>query len=456
MQGKKSLFIFRRDLRLFDNTALQAACRESQQVDCCFIFDPRQVEEHPYLSRPGLAFLCHSLTELAEELKSAGGRLNFYYAQADQVLQSILSRQEHQAVYINRDYTPFSIKRDEALQAVCKEHGVGLKAFHDLCLQPPGSVLTQKGTAFTVYTPFYRAAAQIAVPLPEKFMPGKFNKDLLPDGLPAIPEEVPQINSNSFLLQGGRKEGLELLSKAVLRRNYQEERDLPALPGNHLSPHFKFGTLSIREAYQAVCAHNPKDSVLIREFYWRDFFTQIGFHFPHVFAGNFQKKYANLDWRNDQSQFEAWCAGQTGFPIVDAGMRELVTSGFMHNRVRMITASFLVKDLQIDWRWGERFFARHLLDYDPAVNNGNWQWAASTGCDAQPYFRIFNPWLQQKKFDPECIYIKRWVPELQALTAKEIHKLSEQRPLFIKDYPDPVVDHSIERQAAEEMFLLAD
>jgi deoxyribodipyrimidine photo-lyase len=192
------------------------------------------------------------------------------------------------------------------------------------------------------------------------------------------------------------------------------------------------------------------EHALLRQFYWRDFFTHIGFHFPQVFGHAFHQRYDNIQWRNDKDEFQAWAEGRTGFPIVDAGMRQLNQTGCMHNRVRMIVASFLVKDLLINWRWGERYFAQHLLDYDPCVNNGNWQWAASTGCDAQPYFRIFNPWLQQKKFDAECVYIKRWLPELQKYSPAIIHNWF-QKPLA-GNYPPPMIDHAVRTQQAKLLF----
>lgn len=227
-------------------------------------------------------------------------------------------------------------------------------------------------------------------------------------------------------------------------------RNLPSLSGTTgLSAHHKFGTISIRESYWAVRSALGKSHTLVRELYWRDFFTHIGFHYPHVLSGCFHERYDTLKWENDEVKFKAWCQGRTGFPIVDAGMRELNITGFMHNRMRMITASFLVKDLHIDWRWGEKYFAQRLVDYDPLVNNGNWQWAASTGCDAQPYFRIFNPWLQQAKYDPKCLYIKQWVKELAGCTPKRIHRIQDNIPT---EYVSPIVDHAVASQKAKAMF----
>lgn len=254
-------------------------------------------------------------------------------------------------------------------------------------------------------------------------------------------------------IKGGRIEALKILKNVKVFKNYDGGRDLPAKSATSLlSAHHKFGTCSIRETYWAVRDALGPRHTLIKELYWRDFFSHIAYHFPHVFGGAFYPEYDALPWANDKERFQRWCDGLTGFPIVDAGMRELNTTGFMHNRVRMITASFLVKDLHIDWRWGERYFAQHLVDYDPCVNNGNWQWVASTGCDHQPYFRVFNPWLQQKKFDPLCLYIKKWVPELKTVDARQLHRWYEVSGDSADRYPAPVVDHAAESIKAKEIF----
>jgi deoxyribodipyrimidine photo-lyase len=245
-------------------------------------------------------------------------------------------------------------------------------------------------------------------------------------------------------------EALKILKKLSSFSQYQKLRDFPAEEfSTSLSPYMKFTVCSPREVYYAICDRLSSRHELIRALYWRDFFTCIAFFFPHVFKSSFNPKFDKLKWSNNKKAFERWCEGTTGFPIVDAGMRELNTTGYMHNRVRMITASFLIKDLHIDWRWGEKYFAQNLIDYDPAVNNGNWQWVASTGCDAQPYFRIFNPWSQQKKFDADCLYIKRWVPELEKVPIKNIHGwYDEKLRTGSTNYPEPMIDHSEEAPIA--------
>ncbi len=280
-----------------------------------------------------------------------------------------------------------------------------------------------------------------------------FKEDLGSEDILEIEKKIlPKKNPNIFL-KGGRKEGLELIKNIENLKEYKDLRNYPYLKGTSgLSAHHKFGTVSIRESYKKAKDAHGIDCHFINELYWRDFYTYIAFHFPYVFGHAFQKKYENLNWEYSKNLWQAWCEGKTGYPIVDAGMRELNTTGWMHNRTRMIVASFLTKDLRIDWKLGEKYFAKLLIDYDPSVNNSSWQWASSTGTDAQPYFRIFNPWLQQKKFDPECVYIKKWIPELCDLSPEEIHSLEDSRPLTLEDYPRPIVDHMKEKEKTLAMF----
>ena len=254
-------------------------------------------------------------------------------------------------------------------------------------------------------------------------------------------------------INGTRAACLKILATLSQFSQYDDERNIPALDATtHLSAYIKFGLCSIREAYEAITQTLGKNHTLIKQLCWHDFFTHIAFNNPRVFGAPFHEKYANLPWNNNLQAFTRWCTGTTGFPLVDAGMRELVATGFMHNRIRMVTASFLVKDLHIDWRQGERFFATHLIDYDPSVNNGNWQWVASTGCDAQPYFRIFNPWLQQKKYDKDCVYIKRWVTELKDIPSKDIHQWYKTHTKYKNSYTQPMVDHEHERKITQKIF----
>ncbi|HEY8096825.1 MAG TPA: deoxyribodipyrimidine photo-lyase [Methylobacter sp.] len=441
-----SLFIFRRDLRLHDNTALHEALRLSTQVVPCFIFDPRQIEPHPYQSKPGLQFMLQSIDDLRQQLQEAGGKLALYHALPEQVVKQLAEQQKIQAVFINRDYTPFSRQRDDQLAAVCKQLGVALHVLPDSLLNEPELAVKNDKTPYKVFTAFYNHARQIPVALPQALVKWNFlatDSEFTTDQL-----ALPQAES---AVKGGRKQALAILDRLGDYADYQNTRDFPALNAtSKLSAHLKFGTCSIREVYYAVTERLGNEHPLLRELYWRDFFTHIAYHFPHVFGRAFLEKFANLHWDNNPDYFQAWCDGKTGFPIVDAGMRELNATGYMHNRWRMIAASFLVKDLHIDWRWGERYFAQHLVDYDPSVNNGNWQWAASTGCDAQPYFRIFNPWLQQLKFDPDCRYIYRWLPELRDFPLKAIHQWDKRHSAC--GYPAPIVEHGRESKLSKARF----
>ena len=324
----------------------------------------------------------------------------------------------------------------------------------DALLVDPQTFAKDDGRPYTVFTPFYRKASQREVRTPTGEPVGRCSPaDDYHGPLADLRSFWPDATAPSRVSRGGRSRALAILKTIRTFADYERHRDLPAERGTtHLAPHHKFGTISIRETYHAVASTFSAGHTLVRELYWRDFFTHIAWHFPHVFSGAFHREYDHMAWVDRPDHFAAWCEGRTGFPLVDAGMRELVATGFMHNRVRMVVASFLVKDLHIDWRKGEAFFARHLTDYDPAVNNGNWQWAASTGCDAQPYFRVFNPWLQQQRYDPDCRYIRRWVPELGELTPREVHALHTPSLTRLVDYPAPLVDHAGQKAAVVALF----
>lgn len=450
---KRALHIFRRDLRLSDNTALNEALRSADEVITCFIFNDAQVGAHKHRSTNGLCFMLESLEELAGEVSDEGGKLLFLHGEHNKVVEKLIKELNIGAVFFNKDYTPFSRSRDEAIASACEKLGVCCTQCSDALLCEPSAFGKDDGKPYTVYTPFFKRASKEAVPEPVRLARGTFAAPRL--SLPTVkPRDFwPEESATQRMSVGGRSKALSILKGIGDYTKYDDERNLPAMRGTTLlAPHNKFGTVSIREVYHAVASSLGVGHTLIRELYWRDFFTHIAWHFPHVFGHAFHRMYDSIEWSKEMKLFNAWCEGRTGFPIVDAGMRELVTTGFMHNRVRMIVASFLVKDLHISWRWGESFFARHLTDYDPAVNNGSWQWAASTGCDAQPYFRIFNPWLQQKRFDPDCTYIKRWIPELKNLSPKAIHSLGDPESSRPEKYPHPVVEHSLQKIRAEEMF----
>lgn len=436
----KTLFIFRRDLRIQDNTGLIEALKNHDEVLPCFIFDPRQTKGNDYFSEQCFSFMVDCLKDLDKELKDKGSRLYLFQGQAHEVVKKLKAEN----VYVNRDYTPFSQKRDAEIAKVANLH-----TCDDILLIKPEQALKEDGDPYTVFTPFWKKNSQQKVPKPQE----NNHKNYF-SGKVAGTVDFPKVDSPFYT--GGRKQALEIIKKLKDFEGYKELRNIPALDKTtHLSAHNKFGTVSIRELYFAISKALGPHSDLLRQLYWRDFFTHIAFHFPKVFGKSFHEKYDKIKWLNNKKHFTAWKEGKTGFPIVDAGMRELNETGYMHNRARMIVASFLTKDLHIDWRWGEKYFAQKLVDYDPVVNNGSWQWAASTGCDAQPYFRIFNPWLQQKKFDPDCKYIKKWIPELKDADPSDIHNLFKNPSLFAGDYPAPIVDHKQMSSQAKDMYKSA-
>lgn len=448
---KRSLFIFRRDLRLKDNTGLIQALQSSQQVIPCFIFNPTQLENHRYRSQPGLQFMVESLTDLDQQLAKYGCQLSVFHGAPETVLEEIIQQHKINAVFVNRDYTPFSIRRDARLKACCEANQLEFHSCNDLLLIEPEYALKADGSPYTVFTPFYRNACKYPVDNIQALKNPRFYEKRLGTSLKKELSELSLPTLKQYPNKGGRQKAIAILKAIGDFKNYDKQRDIPALNATTLlSAHNKFGTCSIREVYHTVRNSLGSGHSLLRELYWRDFFTHIGFHFPHVFGHAFRRQYDAITWSNNRSWFKRWCEGNTGFPIVDAGMRELNETGYMHNRVRMITASFLVKDLQIDWRWGERYFAQHLVDYDPCVNNGNWQWAASTGCDAQPYFRIFNPWLQQKKFDPDCRYVYQWIPELRDYSSREIHRWETGCDSLV--YPSPMVNHQEQSAFTKALF----
>lgn len=446
----KSLYIFRRDLRLEDNTALLCALKESESVLPAFIFDPAQADKtkNEYFSENAFGFMIDSLNELDNELQKLGTHLYVFHGNPVEVITRLIKEESISAVYVNKDYTPFSIKRDSEIQSECNQQGITFKQFADTLLNEPEDALKQDGKPYTIFTPYWKNASKIFVNAPQI---NNFNNYY--SGKISFEEKVISPSDNALRIKGGRPPALNILKNISGLKNYETERDFPSIDGtSKLSAHLKFGTVSVREVYYEISAKLGDTHPLLRQLYWRDFFHHIAYHFPKVFGHSFNDKYENVKWNSSDALFEKWKNGTTGFPIVDAGIRELNATGYMHNRVRMVVASFLTKDLHIDWRRGEKYFAQQLVDYDPCLNNGNWQWAASTGCDAQPYFRIFNPWRQQERFDAECIYIKKWIPELNDVAPKTIHSLYKNT---LNNYPQPIVEHSEESKEAIARYKAA-
>ena len=450
IKHKKSLFIFHRDLRLEDNTTLHKALECSEEVIPCFIFTRDQFFENPLSNSFAIECMLTSLKELHDALKKRNSQLYIFKGDQVAVLDTLRKEIPFTAVFENKDYTPYAKQREDKTNAFCKEQGISYFSLHDALLNPPLKILKKDATPYTVFTPFYKYAKTFSVSKPVLELQGTFYKQTISSSVPL--DSISYKKNSLIVCKGGRKEGLEIISSMSSHKNYSQERDFPYKSATTLlSVHNKFGTLSIREVYHAIKETFSEDHDLIRQLYWRDFFYHIASHYPFVFERAFLDKFTDISWNLNEEWFELWCEGKTGFPIVDAGMRELNKTGYMHNRVRMIVASFLTKDLHIDWKKGERYFAQKLVDYDPCVNNGSWQWAASTGCDAQPYFRIFNPWRQQERFDPDCLYIKKWIPELKDIPTKTIHSVE----LLLKldsTYPKPIVDHHVQKEIALQLY----
>ena len=419
-----SVFIFRRDLRLSDNTGLIAAMAVSSSVKPLFIVDPAIANKWSN-STGRMAFLVQSLKCLDRDIAAQGGRLHVIEGRPEDVISRMLADKRITSVFTNRDYTPIAQRRDKRLKEICQSNKVDFYSYADQLLNEPESVSKSDGSPYTVFTPYYNKAQENLIQRPNQNNGFNFSESS-DDGTLESSSLAKYLNYPLYGLEAGTIGARKALEQIEQLTNYDESKDIPAQVGtSRLSAHLRFGTCSVRECYHSIVNAHSKFHGLSRQLFWRDFYFQIAYFFPHVFSSCFREKYNALTWNDNADAFECWTEGKTGFPIVDAGMRELRETGFMHNRVRMVVASFLTKNLLINWRHGEAHFAKHLLDFDPALNNGNWQWCASTGCDAQPFFRVFNPWRQQLKFDKECRYIKRWIPELRGLEPRQIHQLEK-------------------------------
>ncbi len=460
---------FRRDLRLHDQTALHHAPRDFPDgIVPVFIFDDA-VLKHPDCGPPIVSYMIDCLSELRDALRAAGGDLIIRHGKPLQELKSLAHETAASAVYYNKDYAPGACERDLQIEEQLPKHGVSVRGFKDLVIFEEQEILSaSKGEPYTVYTPYRKAwMAKLAGefgplgpdPLPKPKL--KFATTLKAAKTLPLPtaELLGHPLKHPIEIPAGESAGRRMLKAFCARPidQYKLNRNLPALANgtSRLSPHLRHGTISVRQCLRAAlnATHDrPREAAVgaetwIGELIWREFYQQILFNFPHVETQPFKEKLNNLNWSYDKKHFAAWCEGRTGFPIVDAAMRQLNTTGWMHNRLRMITAMFLTKDLRIDWRWGERYFMQHLIDGETAQNNGGWQWSASTGTDAQPWFRIFNPTTQSKNFDPDGKFIRRFVPELKDVPADLIHA-----PPPTKNYPPAIIDHAEARTASLAMF----
>lgn len=450
-----NLLIHRRDLRINDNKIINSNKLNKTPI---FIFDPIQIksEKNEYFSNNLVMFLCESLLELNKEYKDYNSELQIFYGDTEEVVKDIMKKNNIETIMFNIDYSPYSKKRDGKIQELCDEHSVKLLTEEDMLLIPIHSkkgLVPSSQEPYKIFTPFMKNLKQYDIDKPKKFK-SNFSKTKIISKFSMNISKIEQFykyNPNLHI-KPGRTEGLRLLKNIKKQDSYNNCRDFLTYQTTNLSAYINLGVLSIREVYEKIENKLGEKSGIINELYWRDFYYNILYHYPHIVGNSFKKTYDKIKWSKNKKNFEKWCNGETGFPIIDACMKQLNTTGYMHNRGRMIVSSFLTKDLQIDWRWGEKYFATQLVDYNISANNGGWQWSAGSGTDAQPYFRIFNPWTQSEKFDSDCKYVKKWLSVLEDIPNKEIHKWYKYYKNYNIDYSKPIVEHSIQREKTLELF----
>lgn len=450
--NKVNIFWFRRDLRLEDNAGLYQALKEGHPVLPLFIFDSNILDKLEDTADARVEFIHQEVARLHEELKAHGSTIIVKHGEPLSIWKEVIATYSINAVFTNRDYEPYGKERDESVETLLAEQEIGFHTYKDQVVFEALEVTKADGDPYVVFTPYSKVWKK---KLAEKIIPADRHSDgensaeslEMSHYLQSYANEdyfdrffqTGQLDLPDLAAIGFEPAGIPFPDRTVPRkriRHYDETRDFPAIEGtSRLGGHFRFGTISIREKVRRAIQLN---TTFLNELIWREFYAMIMDQFPHVVERSFREKYDQIEWRNNEEEFKAWCEGKTGYPLVDAGMRQLNQTGYMHNRVRMVTASFLTKHLLIDWRWGEAYFASKLLDYELASNNGGWQWAAGSGTDAAPYFRIFNPASQLKKFDKDLKYVKEWVPEYGT-----------------EQYPEPIVDHKAARQRCLDTYKRA-
>ncbi|GAA4281680.1 cryptochrome/photolyase family protein [Gaetbulibacter aestuarii] len=429
MTQKVTVFWFRRDLRLDDNVGFYEALRSDYPVLPIFIFDTEILNKLPE-NDARVSFIYKTLQSMRDTLqKEHGSSIAMYFGKPETVFKDLIETYDIQAVYTNHDYEPYARERDAAINDLLNEHKIGFKTFKDQVIFEKDEVVKNDGDPYVVYTPYMRTWKEnFKSHNLEIFYTNSYLDNLIQNS------RLPNLSLSDMGFKKSSQEIADYDVRPTLIQEYEATRNFPAENGtSRLGPHLRFGTVSIRKMIKKAIAE--KNEIFWQELIWREFFMQILWHYPQTATKSFKSKYDRIQWRNNEAEFKAWCEGKTGYPLVDAGMRELNETGFMHNRVRMLVGSFLCKHLLIDWRWGEAYFAEKLHDYEMASNVGNWQWVAGSGVDAAPYFRIFNPTTQIKKFDKDLKYIKQWVPDFQELT-----------------YPDPIVDHKAARERCLKVY----
>jgi len=452
---ENGLFIFRRDLRIIDNNGLNLLNEHCKNIYTIFIFTPEQVGSgNQYKSDNSVQFMIESLENLASQISKMGGQLHTFYGHNDTTILNCIKAFDIQVVGFNIDYTPYAKERDLKIAEFCKKKGVTVFGDYDYYLHEPDEILSGTNKPYQKFTPYYNVASKKKVQEPAKMRKLHLSKSSAhitnKITLQEAKKKFIKSDNPDILVNGGRENTIKQLKIALKNcKHYSKNHNSLSLPTSELSAYIKFGCVSIREVYKLFRTNHD----FIRQLFWRDFYGQLLYHFPYVIGHAMKPNYSKLKWHYNASWFQKWTRGETGFPIVDAAMVQLATTGYMHNRARLIVASFLVKTLLIDWRKGEKYFAENLVDYDVANNNLNWQWCASTAVDSQPYFRIFNPWLQQAEYDPDCEYIKRWLPELENVEPKVLHNWFKEWPNYkgVKYYK-PICNYEEQKEKALLMY----
>ena len=451
---ENGLFLFRRDLRVVDNMALNLLSTYCKKIYCVFLFTPEQVgSSNPYKSNASVQFMIESLEDLAKQIHQKGGALLTLYGSNETVVPYCIKHLHIDIVAFNLDVTPYSRIRDDHIRKLCAKMNVALLTEFDYYLVEPTQVTNSSGDPYKKFTPYYERARKVRVSKPHKVEnlhlakpPAHMEHRITLD---KALHQFTKINPD-LLVHGGRDNGMKQM--AIAKRNiahYSRSREELSKPTSHLSAYLKFGCVSIREVYHAFHSNHA----FIRQLYWRDFYGQIVYHFPHVLGHALNPSYDKIKWASNERWFEAWKQGKTGIPLVDAAQRQLLKEGWVHNRGRMVSSSILTKILMVDWRKGEKFYAQHLVDYDVANNNGGWGWSAGVGSDAQPWFRYFNPYLQSKEHDPDCTYIKTYIPELKDVPAKDIHQWDTKWVDHVASrYPKPIVDYNEQKEKSLKMY----
>ena len=452
---ENGLFIFRRDLRIVDNNGLNLLNEKCKNIYAIFIFTPEQVGSgNKYKSDNSVQFMISSLQDLSSQISKSGGHLYTFYGHNDKVVADCIKAWDIDVVCFNLDITPYARERDAQIIKLCEQTKTYVMYDYDYYLCEPGTIVNGSGSPYQKFTPFYNTAVKQKVEPPAKMRKTHFksssahltNKITLEE---AMKKFVGNENAD-ILVHGGRQEAIKQLRIAAKNiKHYAQTRDELSKPTSQLSAFIKFGNISVREVYYAFKSNHP----FIRQIYWRDFYAGILYSFPRVLGHALKPKYDKIRWHHNEKWFEAWKNGMTGIPIVDASQRQLLQTGWTHNRGRMISSSILIKILLIDWRKGEQFYAQHLVDYDVASNNGGWQFSSGSGADSQPYFRYFNPYTQSKDHDPKCEYIKKWIPELRDVPNEDIHNWDTawENHKDIK-YPKPIVDYKEQREKSIKMY----